>query len=222
MPAFREEIKATITSGKWYNLNPNLTPNWAMGPTVAECSEKGYVGKSIAQIAKETKTGELEALMDVLAADPHTRANIQGGVPGFMLLIKHPHAMIGVDTFGVDDKFEIKTPPGILPNENTYGGHPRYLRTVVREAKLLPLEEAVRRITSLPASKFMLRDRGVLREGAYADITVFDPESITDRGSTLKPRVYPKGVEYVAVNGKLVVSKESHTGATPGKMLRRE
>ena len=222
MPAFREEIKATITSGKWYNLNPNLTPMWAMGPTVVECTEEMFKGKTISQIAKELKIGELDALMEVLRADPHTRANILGGVPGFMMLVKHPAAMIGIDTFGVDDKWEIKTPPGIFPNENTFGGHPRYLRTCVREAKILTLEEAIRKITSLPAAKFRLGDRGVLREGAYADLTIFNPDTITDRGNTLNPRVYPKGIEYVAVNGKLVVAKAKHTGETPGKVLRRE
>jgi N-acyl-D-aspartate/D-glutamate deacylase len=222
MPAFREEIKATITSGKWYNLNPNLTPMWAMGPTVVECTEEMFKGKTISQIAKELKIGELDALMEVLRADPHTKANILGGVPGFMMLVKHPAAMIGIDTFGVDDKWEIKTPPGIFPNENTFGGHPRYLRTCVREAKILTLEEAIRKITSLPAAKFRLGDRGVLREGAYADLTIFNPDTITDRGNTLNPRVYPKGIEYVAVNGKLVVAKAKHTGETPGKVLRRE
>ena len=222
MPDLREEIKATIISGKWYNLNPNLTPMWAMGPTVVECKEERFRGKTIAQIAKELKIGELDALIEVLQVDPHTQANILGGVPGFMMLVKHPEAMIGVDTFGVDDKFEIKTPPGILPNENTFGGHPRYLRTTVREAKILTLEEAIHKTTSLPASKFKLADRGVLREGAYADLTVFNPDTITDCGNTLNPRQYPKGIEYVAVNGKLVVSKTKHTGEAPGKVLRRE
>ena len=222
MPVLREEIKATIISGKWYNLNPNLTPMWAMGPTVVECKEERFRGKTIAQIAKELKIGELDALIEVLQVDPHTQANILGGVPGFMMLVKHPEAMIGVDTFGVDDKFEIKTPPGILPNENTFGGHPRYLRTTVREAKILTLEEAIHKTTSLPASKFKLADRGVLREGAYADLTVFNPDTITDCGNTLNPRQYPKGIEYVAVNGKLVVSKTKHTGEAPGKVLRRE
>jgi N-acyl-D-amino-acid deacylase len=222
MPALREEIKATIMSGKWYNLNPNLTPMWAIGPTIVECREERFKCKTIAQIAKDLKVGELDALIEILRIDPKTQANIQGGVPGFMMLIKHPAAMIGIDTFGVDDKWEIKTPPGIYPNENTYGGHPRYLRTCVREANLLTLEEAIRKITSLPASKFKLSDRGVLREGAYADLTIFDLDNITDRGNTLNPRVYPKGIKYVAVNGKLVVAKTKHTGETPGKVLRRE
>ena len=222
MPAFRAEIKSTIMSGKWYNLNPNLTPMWAMGPMVVECTEERFRGKTVAQIAKDLKMDELDALMEVLRADPHTKANIQGGVPGFMMLIKHPAAMIGIDTFGVDDKWEIRTSPGILPNENTFGGHPRYLRTCVRETATLTLEEAIRKITSLPAAKFKLKDRGVLREGAYADLTIINPDTITDRGNTLNPRVYPKGIEYVAVNGKLVVAKAKHTGETPGKVLRRE
>ncbi len=222
MPALREEIKATIMSGKWYNLNPNLIPNWAMGPIVAECKEKTFTGKTIAQIAEELKVGDLDALMEVLRVDPHTRANMAGGVPGFMMLVKHPAAMIGVDTFGIDDKWEIKTPPGILPNENTFGGHPRYLRTCVREAKIVTLEEAIRKITSLPANKFRLKDRGILKEGAYADITIFNLDTITDCGTSLNPRVYPKGIEYVVVNGKLVVAKAKHTSATPGKVLRRE
>jgi N-acyl-D-amino-acid deacylase len=222
MPALREEIKATVMSGKWYNLNPNLAPMWAMGPTIVECSDETFKDKTIAQIAKSLKINELDALMEVLRVDPHTKANIQGGVPGFMMLIKHPAAMIGIDTFGVDDKWEIRTPPGILPNENTFGGHPRYLRTCVRETSTLTLEEAIRKITSLPASKFRLTDRGVLSEGAYADLVVFNPATITDRGNTLNPRVYPEGIEYVAVNGKLVVAKAKHTGETPGKVLRRE
>jgi N-acyl-D-aspartate/D-glutamate deacylase len=222
MPALREEIKTTVMSGKWYNLNPNLVPMWAMGPTIVECSEETFKGKTIAQIAKRLKISELDALMEVLRTDPHTKANIQGGVPGFMMLIKHPAAMIGIDTFGVDEKWEIRTPPGILPNENTFGGHPRYLRTCVRETSTLTLEEAIRKITSLPASKFRLTDRGVLSEGAYADLVVFNPATITDCGNTLNPRVYPEGIEYVAVNGKLVVAKAKHTGETPGKVLRRE
>jgi N-acyl-D-aspartate/D-glutamate deacylase len=193
-----------------------------MGPTVAECKEERFSGKTIAQIGRELKVEDLDALMEVLRLDPHTRANMAGGVPGFMMLVKHPAAMIGVDTFGVDEKWEIKTPPGILPNENTFGGHPRYLRTCVREAKILTLEEAIRKITSLPATKFRLKERGILKEGAYADLTIFNPDTITDRGTTLNPRVYPKGIEYVVVNGKLVVAKAKHTGASPGKVLRRE
>jgi N-acyl-D-amino-acid deacylase len=222
MPALREEVRQTIMSGKWYGLNPNLTPMWAMGPIIAECREKGFEGKTVAQIAKELKCDELDALMEIINIDPYTKATIQGSLAGFMMLVKHPAAMIGIDTFGVDDKWEIKTPPGILPNENTFGGYTRYLRTCVRETNTLTLEEAVRKVTSLPAGKFKLTDRGVLREGAYADLVVFNPDTVTDRGNTLKPRVYPKGIDYVAVNGRLVVRKGNHTGETPGKVLRRE
>lgn len=222
MPALREEIKATILSGKWYRLNPSLKPQWASAFTIAECKEKKYKGKTITQVAEKLKKDSIDALMDIIRTDPYTKATRMGSDASFLMLVKHPAAMIGIDTYTLDNKWEIKTPPGILPNENTYGGFPRYLRRAVRETNTLTLVEAVKKVTSLPASKFKLRDRGVLKEGAYADIVVFDPEVITDRGDALRPRVYPKGIEYVMVNGKLVVRKTKHTGATPGKVLRRE
>ena len=115
-----------------------------------------------------------------------------------------------------------KITTGILPNENTYGGFARYLRRCIKDTATLTLEEAISKITSTPAKKFRLTDRGILKVGAYADITIFNPETITDRGDTLHPRVYPKGIEYVFVNGEQVIKNGKHTGATPGKILRRE
>jgi len=77
-------------------------------------------------------------------------------------------------------------------------------------------------VTSLPADKFGLTGRGVLEAGAFADIVVMDPETVTDKGDQLNPRRYPKGIERVIVNGPIVVEDSAHTGATPGKVLRRE
>ena len=93
---------------------------------------------------------------------------------------------------------------------------------MVRETKMLTLEEAVRKVTSLPARKFKLRDRGLLKSGAFADITIMDPSIIADQGDQLNPRRYPKGIEYVFVNGRMVVNKKGHTGDKPGKILYRE
>jgi N-acyl-D-aspartate/D-glutamate deacylase len=84
------------------------------------------------------------------------------------------------------------------------------------------LEEAVRKITSSPARKFNLTDRGVLKKGGYADIVVWDAETITDKGSQTEPRQYPEGIKYVIVNGKFVIKDGVHTGALPGKILTRE
>jgi N-acyl-D-aspartate/D-glutamate deacylase len=160
--------------------------------------------------------------MEIIRIDPYTKADIKGSDAAFLKFIKHPAAMIGIDTFSVDDKWDIKALPGILPNENTYGGFARYLRRCVRETAVLTLEEAINKVTSTPANKFRLTDRGILRVGAYADIVVFNLDTVTDKGNTLNPRIYPEGIEHVFVNGKQVIKDGKHTGGTPGKILRRE
>jgi N-acyl-D-amino-acid deacylase len=222
MPTLREEIKKIIMSGKWYSLNPNLTPLWAMGPTIVESKEERFIGKTVQKIADDAKMNPLDALMEIIRIDPYTKADIKGSDAAFLKFIKHPTAMIGIDTFSVDDKWDIKALPGILPNENTYGGFARYLRRCVRETAVLTLEEAINKVTSTPANKFRLTDRGILRVGAYADIVVFNLDTVTDRGDTLNPRIYPEGIEHVFVNGKQVIKDGKHTGVTPGKILRRE
>jgi len=212
MPDLRDEIKDKIMSGRYYRFNPNIDRFWAKNKVIVECSEERYLEKTVQEIAEAEGLDPLDALMDVLMADPYTKA----------VLYKHPNAMIGVDTFAVDDKRESWYKPPSYPNENSYGGFARYLRRAVVETDTLKLEEAVRKITSSPASKFKLRDRGVLKEGAYADITVFNPETVTDRGDQVEPRRYAGGIPYVVVNGELVVEDSMHTGRLPGKVLRRE
>ena len=89
----------------------------------------------------------------------------------------------------------------------------------VREVKLLRLEDAVRKMTSLPAARLGLRDRGTLREGNRADIVIFDPDRIIDRATFENPHQYPVGIEYVLVNGTVVIDKGQRTGAHPGRVL---
>ena len=86
----------------------------------------------------------------------------------------------------------------------------------------MTIQEAVHKITGSPAKKFKLIDRGLLKPGLYADIAVWDPETITDTGDQIEPRKYPKGVNYVLVNGALVVDRNAHTGSLSGKVLYRE
>jgi N-acyl-D-aspartate/D-glutamate deacylase len=223
MEEFRSEIKASLLSGKWYGLNPNINPNWASEPTIVSCREERFVGKTLIEVAEMLRLDPIDALMEVLARDPETKAVRRGEDDSAKLMFyKHPEMMIGIDTFAIDDKWECRHPPWYMPNENSYGGFPRYFRRAVRETKTLTLEEAVRKVTSLPSKKFKLRDRGIIRPGAYADIVVMNPEAITDMGDQLDPRRYPKGIEHVMVNGVLVVEKGRHTGAKPGRILYRE
>lgn len=219
---FREEIKEKIQAGKHYRLNPNINPNWAKGKTIVECKEEDYVGKTVTEIAKEEGIEELDALMNIIQRDPNTKA-IRDGDDDWVKLefFKHPEMMIGVDTFAVDETRESRHKPTSYPNPNSYGGFPRYLRRSVRETNTLSVEEAVRKVTSLPANKFKIKDRGIIKEGSYADIVINDMEKVSDVGDQLEPRKYPKGIKHVIINGKQVVKESKHTGSLPGKTLYR-
>ncbi|HUV34323.1 MAG TPA: amidohydrolase family protein [Candidatus Desulfaltia sp.] len=223
MAEFRDEIKDKIWAGRHYGLNPNIDPGWAGARVIVDCKVEEYREKTVAQVAKDKGVDELDALFRVIMDDPYTRVERRGGDDWEKLeFYKHPEMMIGIDTFAVDEKRESWHKPPSYPNQNSFGGFPCYLRRAVREAKVLSLEEAVRKITGSPARKFKLTGRGVVKPGAYADLVIWDPETITDRGTQLEPRQYPEGISHVVVNGELVVSKAKHTGALPGKVLVRE
>jgi N-acyl-D-amino-acid deacylase len=222
MPDFREEIKESILAGKHYGLNPNINPKWAGERVIVDCKVDAYLEKTVSEIAEETGVDEIEALFDVINADPYTRV-IRRGEDDWVKLefYKHPRAMIGVDTFAVDETRQSRTTPPSYPNQNSFGGFPRFLRRTVRETKVLSIQEAVHKITGSPARKFRLKERGLLKPGFYADITIWDPERITDKGTQLEPRQYPDGVNYVLINGDLVVDSCKHTGKLPGRVLYR-
>lgn len=128
-------------------------------------------------------------------------------------IMQHPFTMHasdgGLSKFGEDH-----------PHPRAYGTFPRILGHYVREMKVLPLEEAIRKMTSLPASRLKLNDRGVIKEGYIADITIFDAEKVIDKSTFEKPHQYPIGIEYVIVNGVITVEKEAMTANRGGKVLR--
>jgi N-acyl-D-aspartate/D-glutamate deacylase len=106
------------------------------------------------------------------------------------------------------------------PHPRNFGTFPRILGHYVREEKVLTLEDGVRRMTSLPAQRLGLKDRGLLREGYWADVVVFDPDRINDTATFASPKQYPAGINYVLVNGRIVIDGGNHTGARPGMALR--
>ncbi len=106
------------------------------------------------------------------------------------------------------------------PHPRNYGTFPGILGHYVREEKVLTLEDAVRRMTSLGAQRLGLKDRGLLREGYWADVVVFDPNRIIDRATFSSPKQYPEGINYVLVNGRIVIDRGNHTGERPGMALR--
>jgi N-acyl-D-amino-acid deacylase len=111
---------------------------------------------------------------------------------------------------------------GGRPNPRTYGTFPYVLGQFVREEGLLRLEEAVRKMSAIPAQRLGLKDRGILRDGMKADLVLFDPDRVQARATFEEPKQYPEGIDYVAVNGKLVIDNGVHTGALPGRALRSQ
>lgn len=107
------------------------------------------------------------------------------------------------------------------PHPRNFGTFPRVLGRYVRELKILRLEDAIRKMTSLNAAKIGIQDRGILRPGFYADITVFDPLKVNDLATYTEPLQYNEGIQYVIVNGKLVLNAGEHTGVKPGRVLRK-
>jgi N-acyl-D-amino-acid deacylase len=127
--------------------------------------------------------------------------------------MRHPNTMFasdsGVRRFNVD-----------VPHPRGYGNNARFLRLYVREKKVLRLEDAIRKMTSLPARTFHLDGRGEVREGNWADLAVFDVNTVTDNATYKDPHHYATGFRYVFVNGVLVVGNDAHTEARPGMVLR--
>jgi N-acyl-D-aspartate/D-glutamate deacylase len=117
--------------------------------------------------------------------------------------------------FGTDSTFV-----GLKPSPRTYGSFPRVLGEFVREQRVMSLEAAVRKMTSAPAARLGLRDRGLLRDGLAADVVVFDAARVRSLATYEEPRRYPVGIEHVLVNGELVIESGRHTGALPGRALR--
>jgi N-acyl-D-aspartate/D-glutamate deacylase len=110
---------------------------------------------------------------------------------------------------------------GGRPHPRLFGSYPKYLREYVRESKTFTLEEAVRKITSFPAEILGIPDRGTIKESAWADLVLFDPEKIGDRATYEEPEQYPEGISYVFVNGVKVVNPKGTSGTLPGRVLRK-
>jgi len=136
-------------------------------------------------------------------------------------IIRCPFVSFGTDSIGTRAE-DVGSPLELMQaHPRMYGTFPRVLGHYARDLGLIPMEEAIRRMTSLPAAIFGLRERGVLREGAWADLVVFDPAAIREGGTFLAPRAYPKGIKAVFVNGTAVLEDGLFTSALPGRLLTR-
>jgi len=227
---FREEIKETIFSGKWgwvIYCNPNFNPRWAETIYVIKSKVPGLDDKSIAQIAKERDADQLETFFDIITEDsdtlifPDTSGMRAWERNSHNLFFTHPAGCVSLDTWALDDKYESPKPPYTRRGINSYSAYPLFYITYVRDDDLLNLDEAVQKTARTAARVHHLEGRGVLQEGSYADIVLMDMPTLKILGDELEPRRYPRGIEYVFVNGVLVVEKGNNTGERPGRVLKR-
>ena len=172
-----------------------------------------WEGRTLGEYLAATGLDPIDAICDLLIAEDLRVNQVTPGphLAGIRPFIRHPRAMIATDGVMIAAK----------PAPRTYGTYPRILGEFVREQRWLGLEEAVRKMTGAAAARLGLVDRGVLADGYKADLVVFDPSRVRAMATYDEPRRYPEGIPYVLVNGVLVVDGGEHTGATPGRALRR-
>jgi N-acyl-D-amino-acid deacylase len=189
--------------------------------TVLSCvrkEAKPAEGKTLAQLATERGVTPAAALVDLVLLDRGNTSvtRLYADEPDLRLAMRQPWTSFGTDApaVGVDGPFAAD---GAHPR--AFGSMPRVLGTYVRDEKLFPLEEAVRKMTSLPAARLGLSDRGLLRPGMAADVVVFDPATVEGTSTYAAPHQYPLGVELVLVNGQVVLRDGIRTAASPGRPL---
>jgi N-acyl-D-amino-acid deacylase len=176
-------------------------------------------GKRLSEVAALWKEDAIDALCDILIKDKaYTEVAVFGmDEPDVLLALKQLWVSIDNDSQGT-------SPYGLLgqehPHPRAYGTFPRILRKYVREQKELTLPDAIRKFSALPAQRMRLTDRGVLKQGMWADLVIFDPERITDRATFENPNQFSEGMDFVFVNGVPVIADGKMTGALPGKVLR--
>jgi dihydroorotase/N-acyl-D-amino-acid deacylase len=221
-PATRARIRKNMQtpSKDWDNEWDEITgPQDVMITVVQNPSLKQFQGKRLTEIAAAMKKDPMDALFDLLVEDKaYTECAVFGmSEPDVVLALQQPWVSVDNDSSGT-------SPEGILgeehPHPRAYGTFPRILRKYVREEKKLTLEDAIRKFSALPAQRMRLTDRGVLKQGMWADIVIFDPETVTDVATYDDPNRLSKGMEDVLVNGTLVIENGKMTGALPGKVLR--
>ncbi|PWG01581.1 N-acyl-D-amino-acid deacylase family protein [Sphingosinicella humi] len=180
---------------------------------------KPLTGKTLAEVAKMRGTSPEDTIIDLVIEDDSRvdaiyfhmdEANVRRN-------IAWPWTIVGSDAGSVSAE-------GVFlesnPHPRAYGSFARFLGKYVREEKVIPLEEAIHRLTGMPATQLKLHGRGRLAEGYFADVVVFDPDTIIDKATYDKPHQYAVGVQHVLVNGTPVIAGGEHTGATPGRVVR--
>jgi len=220
--AMRARLKAELATAAtdWDNEWQSVPgPEAILIATVLNPKLVDLQGRSLAEIARARGIDPMDTLFDILIEDTaRTSVTVFAmSEPDIALAAVQPWVSFCNDSEGT-------SPVGVLgkefPHPRAYGTFPRVLRKYVREERRMRLEEAIRKFTSLPASRLRLNDRGVLKTGLWADIVVFDPEQITDKATFTEPNQLSVGMQWVLVNGVPVIADGVSTNALPGRVLR--
>ncbi|MDZ4685574.1 MAG: D-aminoacylase [Planctomycetaceae bacterium] len=223
-PATRERLKREIRDGLpgWYNHYTAVGGDWSRMLISGKGRYEGLTMDRVLALRSQGKPSPpepLEALFDILIEENGSVPTVYAHhtEPDMNLALSQPWCSIGSDgsAYAIEGPLRRGN-----PHPRNFGTFPRVLGVYVRETKLLRLEDAVRKMTSLNASKLGLFDRGVIRPNAFADLTIFDPERVIDKSTYTEPFADNEGIEYVVVNGTVVLDRGRHTDAMPGRVLR--
>jgi N-acyl-D-aspartate/D-glutamate deacylase len=220
-PHVRDLIRAEIAQGisGWENVGSD--PGWSGIRISYAASRPEWAGRSLAALGEELHADPAELAFDVLADD-----RLDVSIVIDCMAEPDVEAILAVPWIAVCTDAEGRRPGHPIldagrPHPRTYGSTARVLGTYVRERRTLPLETAVAKLTSVPAARIGLRDRGVIREGAHADLVVFDPATVADEATYDEPARHPAGIDHVIVNGIAAIIDGAETGERPGRLIRR-
>ncbi len=220
-PVTVERIKQEMVKpgSNWENLYNHAGPDGVLIASMTEPSLKPLMGKTVAQVAKERGVSAEQAVIDLVLADKG-----RSGAIYFLMNEDNVRRQAAIPWVSFGSDAEASAPEGVFLKSSThpraYGNFARFLGKYVRDEKVVSLQDAIRRLTSLPAGNLGLRDRGQLKPGLVADVVLFDPKTISDHSTFEKPRQYATGMRDVFVNGVQVLKDGTPTGAKPGRFVK--
>ncbi len=222
-PSARRRMKRDIENGLpgWYNHYLAVGADWSRMLLVGMSAPQNrpFVGRRMSDLIESRGGDGVDVLFDVLLEENGSVSTVyfHHEESDMLHALKQPYTSVGSDGSAVSPDGEYASRH---PHPRWYGTFPRVLGRYVREQGALGLEEAIQKMTSMNADKVNLTDRGMLKEGYWADITIFDPDTVTDRATFEEPHQYPDGIPYVLVNGLPTLDNGVRTDALPGQVLR--
>ncbi len=217
---FKESVKEAMLHGTkdWPSQLADI--EWEKMLIAQAKNDRALAGKTIEGLAQERGEDPAEVILDLLLTQDGKVSIVAPAMSeeDVEVIMKDPVTMICSDGKAVSPQGHYAH---LHPHPRYYGAFPRVLGRYVREKGILDLSEAIRKMTSLPASRLGLKDRGMIAEGQAADIVIFNPQTVIDRATFEEPSQFPQGIDYVLVNGDVVIKQGEHTGIYPGKLLKR-